>query len=189
MSSRRAVGLLLLVLALVLTFVAFGSPSFTWGNEGVRVQHPWAQAVAAFGAALALAGAAFGFERPAPRVALGLAAAALVGLSADHLAWRFEAIDAGVNERSLRGAVSLQLERDRVRGAQHRRGDAALAQRQAARDRHEPLRARRARPPRAHDRAASQGSRDQMNRCSSSSVWLRRRCAWGGPGAPRPSWV
>ena len=107
MSSRRAVGLLLLVLALVLTFVAFGSPSFTWGNEGVRVQHPWAQAVAAFGAALALAGAAFGFERPAPRVALGLAAAALVGLSADHLAWRFEAIDAGVNERSLRGAVSL----------------------------------------------------------------------------------
>ena len=107
MSSRRAVGLLLLVLALVLTFVAFGSPSFTWGNEGVRVQHPWAQAVAAFGAALALVGAAFGFERPAPRVALGLAAAALVGLSADHLAWRFEAIDAGVNERSLRGAVSL----------------------------------------------------------------------------------
>lgn len=107
MSSRRAVGLLLLVLALVLTFVAFGSPSFTWGNEGVRVQHPWAQAVAAFGAALALAGAAFGFERPAPRVALGLAAAALVGLSADHLAWRFEAIEAGVNERSLRGAVSL----------------------------------------------------------------------------------
>jgi len=107
MSSRRAVGLLLLVLALVLTFVAFGSPSFTWGNEGVRVQHPWAQAVAAFGAALALAGAAFGFERPAPRVALGLAAAALVSLSADHLAWRFEAIEAGVNERSLRGAVSL----------------------------------------------------------------------------------
>ena len=107
MSSRRAVGLLLLVLALVLTFVAFGSPSFTWGNEGVRVQHPWAQAVAAFGAALALAGAAFGFERALPRVALGLAAAALVGLSADHLAWRFEAIDAGVNERSLRGAVSL----------------------------------------------------------------------------------
>jgi hypothetical protein len=107
MSSRRAVGLLLLLLAVVLTFVAFGSPSFTWGNEGVRVQHPWAQAVAAFGAALALAGAAFGFERPAPRVALGLAAAALVGLSADHLAWRFEAIEAGVNERSLRGAVSL----------------------------------------------------------------------------------
>ena len=107
MSSRRAVGLLLLVLALVLTFVAFGSPSFTWGNEGVRVQYPWAQAVAAFGAALALAGAAFGFERSAPRVALGLAAAALVGLSAHHLAWSFEAIEAGVNERSLRGAVSL----------------------------------------------------------------------------------
>jgi hypothetical protein len=108
MNSRRAVGLLLLVLALVLTFVAFGSPSFTWGNEGVRVQHPWAQAVAAFGAALALAGAAFGFERAASRVALGLAAAALVGLSAHHLAWRFEAIEAGVNERSLRGAVSLR---------------------------------------------------------------------------------
>ena len=107
MTSRRAVRLLLLVLALVLTFVAFGSPSFTWGNEGVRVQYPWAQAVAAFGAALALAGAAFGFERPAPRVALGLAAAALVALSAHHLAWRFEAIEAGVNERSLRGAVSL----------------------------------------------------------------------------------
>jgi len=108
MSSRRAVRLLLLVLALVLTFMAFGSPSFTWGNEGVRVQYPWAQAVAAFGAALALAGAAFGFERPAPRVALGLAAAAFVALSAHHLAWRFEAIEAGVNERSLRGAVSLR---------------------------------------------------------------------------------
>ena len=107
MSSRRAVGLLLLVLALVLTFVAFGSPSFTWGNEGVRVQHPWAQAVAAFGAALALAGAAFGFARLAPRIALGLAAAVLVALSAHHLAWRLEALDAGVNERSLRGAVSL----------------------------------------------------------------------------------
>jgi len=107
MSSRRAVRLLLLLLALVLTFVAFGSPSFTWGNEGVRVQHPWAQAVAAFGAALALAGAAFGFARLAPRIALGLAAAVLVALSAHHLAWRLEALDAGVNERSLRGAVSL----------------------------------------------------------------------------------
>lgn len=108
MSSRRAVRLLLLLLALVLTFVAFGSPSFTWGNEGVRVQHPWAQAVAAFGAALALAGAAFGFARLAPRIALGLAAALLVALSAHHLAWRLEALDAGVNERSLRGAVSLR---------------------------------------------------------------------------------
>ena len=108
MSSRRAVRLLLLLLALVLTFVAFGSPSFTWGNEGVRVQHPWAQAVAAFGAALALAGAAFGFARLAPRIALGLAAAVLVALSAHHLAWRLEALDAGVNERSLRGAVSLR---------------------------------------------------------------------------------
>jgi len=108
MGSRRVVRLLLLVLALVLTFVAFGSPSFTWGNEGVRVQHPWAQAVAAFGAALALAGAAFGFARLAPRIVLGLAAALLVALSAHHLSWRLEAIDAGVNERSLRGAVSLR---------------------------------------------------------------------------------
>jgi hypothetical protein len=108
MSSRSAVRLLLLVLALVLTFVAFGSPSFTWGNEGVRIQHAWAQAVAAFGAALALFGAAFGCVRLAARVALGLAAAALVGLSAHHLAWRLEAIEAGVNQRSLRGAVSLR---------------------------------------------------------------------------------
>jgi hypothetical protein len=108
MGSRRAVRLLLLVLALVLTFVAFGSPNFTWGNEGVRVQYPWAQAVAAFGAALALAGAAFGFARRAPRIVLGLAAALLVALSIHHLSWRLEAIDAGVNERSLRGAVSLR---------------------------------------------------------------------------------
>jgi hypothetical protein len=108
MSSHRAVRLLLLVLALVLTLVAFGSPSFTWGNAGVRVQHPWAQAVAAFGAALALAGAAFGLVRPAGRVALGLAAAGLAALCAHHLAWRLEAVETGVIQRSLRGAVSLR---------------------------------------------------------------------------------
>ena len=102
MSSRRAVGLLLLVLALVLTFVAFGSPSFTWGNEGVRVQHPWAQAVAAFGAALALAGAAFGFERPAPRVALR---AALPPRS-----WAFPPTTwPGASKRSRRASTSARL--------------------------------------------------------------------------------
>jgi len=108
LSSRRAVRLLLLVLAAVLTLVAFGPPSFTWANDGVRVQHPWAQALAALAAALALAGAAFGVERRALRVALGVAAAALVGLSAQRLAWRLDAIATGVNERSLRGAVSLR---------------------------------------------------------------------------------
>ena len=108
MSSRRAVCLLLLVLAAVLTLVALGPPRFTWANDGVHVQYPWAQAVAALAAALALAGAAVGLERRALRVASGVAAMALVGLSAHRLAWRIDAIETGVRERSLRGAVSLR---------------------------------------------------------------------------------
>ena len=108
MSSRRAVRLLLLALSAVLILVALGPPSFTWANDGVRVQHPWAQGLAALGAALALAAAALGARPRGLQIAAGAAATALVGLSAQRLAWRIDAIDSGLHRRSLGGSLSLR---------------------------------------------------------------------------------
>ena len=108
MSSRRAVRLLLLALAIALTVAAVGPPSFTWANDGVRVEHPWAQAVAAIGAALALGAAAAGTRPRTLQLAAGAAAMALVGLAAHRLAWRIDAVEAGIRERSLAGGVSLR---------------------------------------------------------------------------------
>lgn len=108
MSPRRAVLLLLLALAIALTVAAVGPPSFTWANDGVRVEHPWAQAVAALGAALALGAAAAGARRRTLQLAAGAGAVALVGLAAHRLAWRIDAVETGIRERSLAGGVSLR---------------------------------------------------------------------------------
>ena len=107
MTPRGAARLLLLLVALGLAVVALGAPRFTWGNDGVIVDHPRTQPAAALGAALALAAAAY---RARPRslvVAAGFGAAALVGLGALRLAWRIEVVEAGFNERSLGRAVHL----------------------------------------------------------------------------------
>lgn len=107
MTRRRAVRLLLLLLAVALTTLALGAPRFTWANEGVRVEHPRAQPAAALGAALALGAAAFGARPRGLVVAAGLAAAALTGLAVHQLRWRLDAVAAGLHQRSLGGAVRL----------------------------------------------------------------------------------
>ena len=108
MSPGRAVRLLLLLASFGLVLVAAGPPSFTWANDGVRVGHSWTQAAAALGAALAVAAAAVGERRRWLQAAAGLAGVALVGLAAERLAFSFEAVDAGVRERSLAGASSMR---------------------------------------------------------------------------------
>lgn len=107
MSLRRAARLLLLVIAVVLATLALGAPRFTWANEGVIIEHPLAQSAAALGAALALAAAGFGLRPRAAAVAAGLAAAALAVLGARQLAWRIDAVEAGLHERSLGRSVDL----------------------------------------------------------------------------------
>lgn len=107
MTRRRAARLLLLLIALVLTTLALGAPRFTWANDGVVVEHPRTQPVAALGAALALGAAAFGTRPRSLVVAAGLGAAALVGLGARQLAWRIDAVETGFHERSLGTAVHL----------------------------------------------------------------------------------
>jgi hypothetical protein len=108
LSPGRAVRLLLLLASLGLALVAAGPPTFTWANDGVRIGHPWTQAAAALGAALAVAAAAVGERRRWLQAAAGVAGLALVGLAAEQLAFRFEAVEAGVRERSLAGASSLR---------------------------------------------------------------------------------
>jgi hypothetical protein len=108
LTPGRAVRLLLLLASLGLAFVAAGPPSFTWANDGVRVRHPWTQAAAALGAALALAAAAVGERRRGLQLAAGAAGLALLGLAAERLAFRFEAVEAGVSARSLGGQATLR---------------------------------------------------------------------------------
>jgi 4-amino-4-deoxy-L-arabinose transferase-like glycosyltransferase len=107
LTPRGAARLLLLPVAFGLTVVALGAPRFTWGNDGVVVDHPRAQAAAALGAALALATAAYGGRPRSLVVAAGLGAAALLGLGASQLAWRIEVVETGFHERSLGRAVHL----------------------------------------------------------------------------------
>lgn len=108
MSPGRAVRLLLLLASFGLALVAAGPPSSTWANDGVRIGHSWTQAAAALGAALAVAAAAVGERQRWVQVAAGVAGVALVGLAAERLAFRFEAVESGVRERSLAGASSLR---------------------------------------------------------------------------------
>ena len=103
MSARTAVRVTLLALAAVGAAAAFGSPRFTWENAGLRVEHPFHRGAAALVGASALAGAALS-GRSRPAAAAGLAAAAALGLLGAHrLAWRIEAVEAGLHERTVAG--------------------------------------------------------------------------------------
>jgi hypothetical protein len=103
LSARTAVRVTLLALAAAGAVAAFGSPRFTWENEGLRVEHPPHRGVAALLGASALAGAALS-GRSRRVAAVGLAAAAALGLLGAHrLAWRIEAVEAGLHERTIAG--------------------------------------------------------------------------------------
>ena len=103
MTTRTAVRVALLALAAAATVVALAAPRFTWENAGLTVRHPLHQGAAALLGAVALAAAALsGARRPATVFALG-AAAALVALGVQRLAWRVEAVGAGLHERTLAG--------------------------------------------------------------------------------------
>jgi hypothetical protein len=103
LSARRAVRLALWALAAAATAFALGPPRSTWENEGLRVRHPPGQVAAAVLGAAALAAAAV---PPRPRAFAVLAVGAalgLAGLAAHRLAWRVEAVQSGLHERTLAG--------------------------------------------------------------------------------------
>ena len=103
MRARTAVRVALLALAAAGAVAALGSPRFTWENAGLRVEHPFYRGAAALLGASALVAAAWsGRSRPAR--AAGLAAATALGLLGAHrLAWRIEAVEAGLHERTIAG--------------------------------------------------------------------------------------
>jgi hypothetical protein len=103
LTSRAALRATLLALAAAAVAVALGPPRFTWENAGLRIDHPPQQ-----GAAAALAAAAVVFAawpvRPRASGVAGLAlGAALALLAAHRLAWRVEALETGLRERTLAG--------------------------------------------------------------------------------------
>lgn len=103
MRARTAVRVALLALAAGATGVALAAPRFTWENAGLAVQHPPHHGGVAFvGAAALVATALSGTRRPATVLALA-AAGALAALGAQRLAWRVEAVEAGLHERTLAG--------------------------------------------------------------------------------------
>lgn len=103
MRARTAVRVALLVLAAATTAVALAAPRFTWGNEGLAVRYPPHQGAAALLGAAALAAAAL-VDTRRPARAFGVAAAsALAVLGAQRLAWRVEAVESGLGERTLTG--------------------------------------------------------------------------------------
>ena len=107
MTSRTAVRATLLVLAAVGTVAAFGPPRFTWQNEGLRIDHPPLRAVAALVAAAAVAAAGLS-GRSRPAAVAGIASAmALAVLAADRLAWRVEAVQDGLHERTIAGSRAI----------------------------------------------------------------------------------
>jgi hypothetical protein len=91
------------VLAAAATALALGAPRFTWENDGLRVDHPPQQAAAAALASAGVIGATWSARPRAVRAAGFAAAAALVALAAHRLAWRVEAVDAGLRERTVSG--------------------------------------------------------------------------------------
>jgi hypothetical protein len=103
LTRRTAVRLALLALAAGTAVFAFGSPRFTWQNEGLRVDRPPRQGAAALVAASAVAAAAVS-GRSRAVAAAGLAtAAALAVLGASRLAWKVEAVQDGLHERTIGG--------------------------------------------------------------------------------------
>lgn len=99
-----------LVLAGGAAAYAVGPPRFTWGNSGLQVEHPPAQGAAAVGGAVLLGAAAFGVRPRALGLLGGAAALGLCVLGAERLAWRLEAIDSGLNERTTFGWTRLGWE-------------------------------------------------------------------------------
>ena len=105
MSARTAVRVTLLALATAAGAVAaFGSALVHLGERGAApVEHPPYRGLAALLGASALAGAALS-GRSRPVAAAGLAAAAALGLLGAHrLAWRIEAVEAGLCYRTIAG--------------------------------------------------------------------------------------
>jgi hypothetical protein len=103
LNARTAVRVALVALAAASAAAAVGSPRFTWQNEGLRVAHPPYRGVAAIVAATALAGSALS-GRSRAVAAAGLAAAGALALLGVHrLAWRVEAVEAGLSERRIPG--------------------------------------------------------------------------------------
>ncbi len=103
MSARTAASTALLALAAVTVALALGPPRFTWENEGLRLQHPLHQAVAALLGAAALAAGTL-LVRSRTLAALGLVAALGLAVLAAHLfAWKVEAVEAGLQMRTLAG--------------------------------------------------------------------------------------
>jgi hypothetical protein len=101
--ARTAVRVALLALAAAGAVAALGSPRFTWENAGLRVEQPPLRGVAALLGAAALAGAGLS-GRSRAVAAAGLTAAAALGLLGAHrLAWRIEAVEAGLHERTIAG--------------------------------------------------------------------------------------
>jgi hypothetical protein len=101
--ARTAVRVVLLALAAAAAAIALAAPRFTWENAGLAVQHPPHHGGAAlFGAAVLVAAALSGPRRPVAAFMLA-AAAALAALGAQRLAWRVEAVEAGLHERTIAG--------------------------------------------------------------------------------------
>jgi hypothetical protein len=87
--------------------VGLGPPRFTWGNAGLEIRHPPTQGMAALAGATALALAVTGLRPLRLRLAGGAAAAFLLALGAERLAWRLDAIEAGLVQQSLLGRTRL----------------------------------------------------------------------------------
>jgi hypothetical protein len=103
LNARTAVRVALLALAAAGAVVALGSPRFTWENAGLRVEHPLHQGSAALLGAAALAGAALsGWSRAVATAGLAVTAA-LALLGVHRLAWRVEAVEPGLGERTIAG--------------------------------------------------------------------------------------
>ena len=107
MSARTAVRLALLAFAAATAVVALGSPRFTWQNEGLRVDRsPWQGATALVAASSLAASALSGRSRAIAVAGLG-AAAAFAVLGVSRLAWKVEAVQDGLHERTIAGRTRI----------------------------------------------------------------------------------
>jgi len=103
LTARTAVRAGLVVLAVAAAAAALGPPRFTWGNAGLLVDHPPLQGAAGILGGVLLVASARPWRPRAAAIAALVAAAGLLGLGAQRLVWRVEAVEAGLNERSLAG--------------------------------------------------------------------------------------
>jgi len=101
---RPAAGLAAAALGLGLSL---GPPRFTWANAGLQIAHPPAQGLAALAGALALGLSVAGRSPRALRIAGLAVAAVLATFGGQRLAWRLDALEAGVVERRLTGTTRL----------------------------------------------------------------------------------